>query len=229
MVMRSSWLISPQDHARISAAVAAAEGNSDGEIATMLARRSDDYGDWALFLAAMASFAKLAALALWADAFNDLLVALSGSWHSHFTSAELIAAALGVQMLVFALAWLALRWMPLRLALTPHLIKASRVRREALRAFRIGIEARTRASTGVLVYLSLAERSAEIVADAAITSKVGPSEWGDAMAALITEVKADRPADGIVAAVGKVGALIALHFPRRHDDSNEMPDRLIEL
>lgn len=227
--MNRAMEISTADHARISAAVAAAEANSDGEIATMMAHISDDYGDWALFLAVTLSFAKLAAIAVWVDTFDAALIAMSGGWRQGFGSGELIAAALLVQMATFALAWILLCWMPLRLALTPRHLKRARVRKAAMRAFRIGIEARTRASTGVLIYLSLAERCAEIIADAAITERVGVSEWGEAMAILIGHVRADRPADGIIGAVDRAGSLIARHFPRSADDTNEMPDRLIEL
>jgi putative membrane protein len=49
------------------------------------------------------------------------------------------------------------------------------------------------------------------------------------MAALVEEVKAGRPADGIVAAVEIVGTVLAEHFPRSSGDTNEIPDKLIEL
>src|SRR5205085_645729 len=46
---------------------------------------------------------------------------------------------------------------------------------------------------------------------------------------LIAEVREGRPADGIVAAIERVGAVLAEHFPRSADDMNEIPDKLIEL
>ena len=49
------------------------------------------------------------------------------------------------------------------------------------------------------------------------------------MAALIVEVKAGRPGDGIVAAVEGVGEVLREHFPRSDGDANEIPDKLIEL
>ena len=49
------------------------------------------------------------------------------------------------------------------------------------------------------------------------------------MAALLAGLRAGRPADGLVDAVGKVGAVLAQHFPRADDDVNELPDRLIEV
>ena len=222
-------LIPAADHARISAAVAQAELASDGEIAAMVAAQSDDYRDWALLLTLLAGLVMLATIAAFPACLSAALLTLSGAWHSSFSTGELIVAALALQTLTVALVWFALCWLPLRLALTPRSIKVARVRREAVRAFRIGIESRTRAATGVLIYLSLAEHRAEIVADAAINMHVQPGDWGDAMAALTADVRDGRPGDGIVEAVEMVGALIARHFPPSHDDVNEMPDRLIEL
>jgi putative membrane protein len=49
------------------------------------------------------------------------------------------------------------------------------------------------------------------------------------MASLIAEVREGRPGDGIVAAIERVGTVLAEHFPRTADDSNEIPDKLIEL
>jgi putative membrane protein len=55
--------------------------------------------------------------------------------------------------------------------------------------------------TGVLIFASAGERYAEIVADAGINEKVGPEVWDDAVDALVTEIKAGRPADGFIAAI----------------------------
>jgi putative membrane protein len=53
--------------------------------------------------------------------------------------------------------------------------------------------------------------------------------WGEAMAALLVEVKQGRPGDGIVAAIQRVGAVLAEHFPHSAADTNEIPDKLIVL
>ena len=222
-------ILSEADHGRVSAAVAIAEEKSDGEFVTMVIRASDDYGDWALMLATVAAFAKLTGLALFHDQFLNFLSWIGGTWHADFSAREQLSAALGIAVLTFTLVWFMLQWMPLRLALTPRAIKIARVRRRAIDAFRIGIASRTRARTGVLVYLSLAEHRAEILGDEAINSRIAAADWGDAMDQLIADVRDGRPADGIVAAVGMMGALVARHFPRSSDDTNELPDRLIEL
>ena len=95
--------------------------------------------------------------------------------------------------------------------------------------FRTGAERRTIGRTGILIYLSMAEHRAEIVGDEAITAVTTPETWGEAMAALLTDVKDGRPGDGIVAAVKIIGDVLAEHFPKSQEDTNEIPDKLIEL
>jgi putative membrane protein len=75
----------------------------------------------------------------------------------------------------------------------------------------------------------MAERRAEIVADQAILKVTDEHTWGEAMAALLLDVREGRPGDGICAAIGQVGAVLAEHFPRSAVDTNEIPDKLIEL
>ena len=74
--------------------------------------------------------------------------------------------------------WLILLWKPLRMALTPRTIKAQRVRARAIDLFKVGTEAKTLGRTGVLLYLSLKEHRADIVADEAIAAKVAARRVG---------------------------------------------------
>lgn len=217
------------DRKRVSAAVAASEGASAGEIVTILAERSDDYDDVALVWAAGVALAALLALVLLPEFFLGLYERLTGGWvHEWTPQAVLGAAALFVSM-KFAAAWLLLLWRPLRLLLTPGPVREARVRARAITCFKVGAERRTHGRTGILIYLSLAEHRAEIVADEAIATKVQAEVWGDAMAAMLAELKQGRLAEGLIAAVTRVGAVLAEHFPRAEDDRNELPDRLIEV
>ena len=110
-----------------------------------------------------------------------------------------------------------------------HFVVHRDKRTSALTCFRVGAQARTTGHTGILIYLSMAERRAEIIADEAIASKVAPEVWGDAMHALLTEIRKGHVGDGMVAAIRKVGAVLAEHLPRAADDQNELPDRVIEV
>ena len=80
-----------------------------------------------------------------------------------------------------------------------------------------------------MIYLSMGERRAEIIGDEAITAVTTPETWGEAMADLIEHTRDGRPGDGIVAAIGRVGAILDEKFPRTEGDINEIPDKLIEL
>ena len=217
------------DHDRVSAAVAAAEAHTDGEIVTVVARRSDAYHDVALHWAVLGMLLALAVLATWPGLVAWLHGLVADPWSEEPTiRAALLTALIGATV-AFLLVRALFAWTPLRLRLTPHATKARRVRRQALALFRASAEHRTTARTGVILYLSLAEHRAEIVADAAIHGKVAPETWGDAMAALILAVRDGRVGDGMADAVARIGVVLAEHFPRSEGDVNELPDRLIVL
>ena len=217
------------DHARVTAAVAEAERGTDGEIVTVVAGQSDAYHDVALHWAVLAMLLVLTLFSVWPETLEWLYGLGGDAW----TSAVPLRALLTIALIAVALAFLLMRVLlapvPLRMALTPASTKSRRVRRRAVELFRASAEQRTRARTGVLLYLSLAEHRAEIVADDAIHSKVAAETWGEAMAALVEAVRDGRPGDGMAAAVTRIGAVLAEHFPRSEDDVNELPDRLIEL
>jgi putative membrane protein len=217
------------DRARVSAAVAEAELNTAGEIVTVVARRSDKYHDVALHWAVLAMLLALALLALRPDVAVWLHGLVADPWDGAPSPGGLFTVALVLLAITFLLVRVVLAWMPLRLALTPGSTEARRVHARALALFRTGAEARTRGATGVLLYLSLDEHRAEIIADRAIHARVEPDVWGAAMAALLAATRDGRPGDGMAEAVRQIGIVLAEHFPPRADDTNELPDRLIEL
>ena len=161
--------------------------------------------------------------------FAGWATAALGGWDHALSTGEQLSLLLGGQILVFLAVRYGLAWMPLRVRLTPGATKSRRVRRQAITLFRASAEGRTLARTAILIYLSLAEHRAEIVADAAISSRVPPERWGEAMAALVSAARDGRIGDGMVEAVGLVGAILAEQLPKAQDNPNELPDRLIEL
>ena len=221
--------LSAEDHQRVSDAVAKAEARTAGEIVTVVADRSDGYSDVALALAALVSFTALSLFALFPEVFLGVIERFIGGWNHDWTDRELLGIATAIAILKFVVAYLLLLWPPLRFALVPGPIKTTRALARAIDLFKVGAERRTHGRTGILIYLSMLERRAEIVADEAIVSKVTPDTWGEAMAAMLVEIKQGRVADGMIAAVERVGTVLAEHFPRAEDDVNELPDRLIEL
>lgn len=220
---------SEADHAAISVAVAKAEKATDGEIVTIVADRSDAYHDVGLHYAVLAMLLVPALLAFVPEGMIDWWTGLLLGWNAELTQGALMLFLFVKLALAFLVVRFVLAYMPLRMALTPASTKSRRVRRRALALFRVGAERRTTGRTGILLYLSLAEHRAEIVADEAIHSRVEPEIWGDAMAALIEAVKAGRPGEGMVAAVERIGAVLAISLPPTGENPNELPDRLIEL
>ncbi len=221
--------MSEADHDRVSAAIAAPEGTTAGEIVAVVTDTSDAYHDVALHWAVLALIAVLAWAAAWPSALEWWWDVLIGGWHTGPSTRQLLTFLMILSVAKFTAVLLILKCMPLRLALTPGATKTRRVRRRALGVFKAAAERRTVGRTGILIYLSMGEHRAEIIGDEAITSVTTPETWGEAMADLVVYVKQGRIADGIVAAIEDIGEVLAEHFPRSAEDKNEIPDKLIEL
>ena len=217
------------DHEKVSKAISAAEATTDGEIVAVVSPLSDSYHDVALHWALVPLFAVLAWAAWRPSALIWWYEFLLGDWQPEPTLSQLLTLLLVFAALKFTVALLILRWMPLRLALTPSATKHRRVRRRAVAIFRAAAERRTENRAGILIYLSTRERRAEIVADEAITKVTTPETWGEAMATLLADVRDGRPADGICAAIQQIGIVLSEHFPKTDKNPNEIPDKLIEL
>ncbi|UUR09207.1 TPM domain-containing protein [Sphingomonas glaciei] len=220
--------LEPDDHRKVSEAIAAAERASDGEILTIVSADSDSYHDVALHWAVAAMIGVLAFCAWQSAVLASAWEGLFG-WGETASAGEVLFSAMVLAVLGFLLALLLFKWRPVRLALTPGATKERRVRRRAIALFRAAAESRTVGRTAVLIYLSLVEHRAEIVADEAVTKVTTPECWGDAMAELIGEIREGRPGNGLALAVEEVGEVLTRHFPKTSEDVNEIPDKLIEL
>lgn len=221
--------VTEADHALVTAAVAEAEHHTSGEIVTVVTDLSDHYEDIGLAWASAVAFFALGWYMLFPDFYLGIIDWVTGGWQHDYSSRELLALLFTAVGLKWLGTWLFMKWMPLRLALTPKYIKLARVRARAVTMFKVGTEAKTMGRTGVLLYLSMKEHRAEIVADEEIARLVTPEVWGDAMVALLDRVKADQPGEGMAEAVRQMGIVLAQHFPKGSENPNELPDRLIEL
>ncbi len=221
--------LSASAHNVVTAAVTAAERTTDGEIVTIIAERSDGYSDVALAWAAAVAFVALVVLAIWPEDMLGLYDRLTNAWTQDWTPRGIFALAATAAAMKFLFMLLIQLWPPLKYLLVPAPIKSRRVRGRAIDLFRVGAEKRTVGLTGVLIYLSMREHRAEIVADEAIVAKVAPEVWGEAMAAMLAEVKTGQVATGMAEAVRQIGIILAEHFPKSDANPNELPDRLIEL
>jgi uncharacterized membrane protein len=79
-------------------------------------------------------------------------------------------------------------------------------------------------NNGVLIYLLLADRKVEIVADRGIDARVGPAGWSKICAEMEAEFRAGNFEGGVVRGIEAVSRELAAHFPARGPNRNELPD-----
>jgi putative membrane protein len=202
-------LISPADRERIVRAIQTAEETTAGEIFCVIARHSSDY--------------RLVPLA-WAAGLA-LLVPLPLIYFTIWPAWTIYVA----QLALFMIAAIGLSWPPLRFHIVPRRAAHDRAHAEAMRQFFAQGLHQTESRTGVLIFASVAERYAEIVADAGINAKVTPDAWDGAIAALVAGLREGRAADGFLAAIAQCGAILAQHFPPGALPRNELPNTLVEI
>jgi putative membrane protein len=200
--------LTDEDRYTIASAIAEAERHTSGELVAVVAHSAGDYRHflfWPAFVALL---------------LPAILLTLEPS-----TSAWVLYLAQAVAFLLLGL----LAHLPVPMALVPDWIKrrrASRLAREQF--FERGLHL-TRARTGVLIFVAVAEHYVEIIADEGINALVTPGTWDKAVADFIERVRSGRVAEGFLAAIEVVGTRLAEHFPRAADDPDELPNRLIEI
>jgi uncharacterized membrane protein len=79
-------------------------------------------------------------------------------------------------------------------------------------------------NNGVLIYLLLADRQVEIVADRGIDAKVGAAGWAKICADMEVEFKAGNFERGVIGGIEAVSRQLAAYFPPHPGDRNELPD-----
>ena len=79
-------------------------------------------------------------------------------------------------------------------------------------------------NSGVLIYLLLADRQVEIVADRGIDAKVGAAGWEKICADMETEFSSGNFERGVIQGIEAVSRQLAAHFPKHGAGKNELPD-----
>jgi putative membrane protein len=202
--------LNESDKDQLRRAIRTAEARTHGEIVTVIARASGNYFYYpTLWAAVLAILSPVALLAL--------------PWS---------LGPLGIvelQLLVFVLLAIGLRWAPIKMRLVPRDQQRLYCRRRAHEQFLAQGLHRTRERAGVLLYVSLAERHVELLADAGIHAKVAPGTWERVVADFTAQVHRGAVAAGFLAAIDAVGGELAQHLPADGINPNELPDHLIEL
>ena len=184
-----------------------AEQRTTGEIVCVLARVSSDATALPILLAA------IGALVLpW------LLVA--------FTTLT-VERILGLQIIAFLLLVFLLCLPGVRVALMPRAARRHMAHRVAMEQFLARGIARKKDRCGILIFVSLAERYARIIADEGIAARVPQAQWQAAIDTLIAHIKGGDIASGFVGAIELCGKELATHFPRADAATGrELPDRI---
>jgi putative membrane protein len=198
--------LSEDGQRRISAAIKAAEANTAGEIVCVLARASSDYLTYATAWSAL-----IALIAPW------FLIALTD-----LSVREIFLA----QIVLFVALFLILSESSLRQFLVPRRARRAEAHRAAMEQFMIRGMARKKNRAGILIFVSLAEHYARIVADDGIASKVDQTVWQEAIDALLERAGAGEIAEGFIVAVEKCGRVLAEYFPPEPGDEDQLPDRI---
>lgn len=110
--------------------------------------------------------------------------------------------------------------------LVPEALKERVVRRRAEEAFYAHRLHETREKSGVLILLSLMEHRVQLLADAGIHQRVSAETWEKLVQQIASGVKEGRPFEALQGAIDACGQLLAEHFPKRPDDTDELPNQL---
>jgi putative membrane protein len=202
-------LVTEDDKRRVAEAIARAESATSGEIVAMIAPESGSY----LYIPF-----------LWAG-----LAALAVPWPLIFWTWWPVQSIYLLQLAVFGALVLVLAHRPLRFALVPRSVKRARAHRRALEQFLAQNLYTTVGRTGVLIFVSVAEGFAEIIADSAIHARVPKEEWDQIVADLTAHIGREQAADGFVGAIDAVGRHLARHFPAGERNPKSLTNHLIVL
>ncbi len=181
----------------------------------MVARRSDDY----FFPAAFVVTGSMVA------------VSLAVAWILHLYWYDLRPTTLVTAQIAAIACALAVLWLApgMRIHLVPRRLRYRRAHDNAVRQFLARNVHITAERTGVLLFVSLAEHYAEVIADAGINRRVAQETWDGVVREMIDHARRGAVAAGFVTAVGSVGTLLAEHFPVGAVDANELDDHVVEI
>jgi putative membrane protein len=227
-------MLSPNEHERVHAAIAAAEAETAGELFCVVATESAAYREVPLAWAAGIALLGPPIALVFGVRPGTLLAALEGGWvagHAHALEAAMTRAVIGyavVQAALFAVVLVLAAIPPVRRLLTPGFLKRNHVHARALEQFAHRRHV-SGAPASVLIYASTAERQVEIVADEAIHAQTGDGVWNDAIKAALVKIRAGDPAGGLIAAIERCGAALAQHFPAAGAANPEPADDLKEV
>lgn len=204
---------SNKEHDAIRAAIKNGEKKTSAEIFAVLAQRSDDY-----------QFVAMSFFAFWIFIVSVFLILLLGFYSIDVSLLHFVSA----QFLAFICGYLILRGFPqLAIMFTPQRIKHHRAHLNGIKQFLAHGIHNTKGRTGVLIFVSLEERYAEILVDGEIENNIGREFWLEAVGELIASCETNKISNGYVRAIETTSEKLAVKFPRGRKKLNELEDKLI--
>ncbi|WP_019410197.1 TPM domain-containing protein [Pseudomonas psychrophila] len=202
-------LLTQEQKRQVEEAVTRAEQRTDAEIVTVLAPRADDY-----------SYIPL----LWSS-----LIALVVPALVHFLNSDMtIYTLLMLQWATFVFLSLVFRIPVLTTFLIPARVRHWRASNLARRQFLEQKLHHTQGRTGVLIFVSEAERYVEIIVDEGISQRLDNSDWGTIVSDFVRRVALGHTAEGFIACIDASAELLEKHVPKTQS-RNQLPNRLVML
>lgn len=221
----ASSLFSAADRQRINQTIQAAESLTSAEIVPVVATASGRYdraedlvGLWLGVLLVIA-----------VSVCSPAAVAEPGSWDSHpllWQTLKLVAVLLG-GFLVGAVLSSRIGW--LRRLFTPTNQMKDEVNQRARSVFFDNRVHHTQSGGGLLIYISLFEQTAVILADQQILDALGQSPLNDLCQSLTQQLRNNPPTEALCQTIQAAGKKLQPVLPRAHDDANELPDSLVTI
>lgn len=220
---QASTYFTDEQRARIREAVTKAESRTSAEIVPVVASSSGRY-DRAEDIVGLLTGLVLMAIT-WR--FYPRHWYESGSWDGPSMSFELPALVLAVLVGFLTGAAIASRIGWLRPLFTPRMQMREEVNARARQAFFDDRVHHTKGATGLLIFISLYERTAVVLADEAITEHLGQGTLDDLCANLVRKLHEGHAAEGLVETIRAAGERLAKALPREAGDVNELADALV--
>lgn len=231
----SEKFFTEEEKSMVETAIKESEAKTSGEIVAMVVERSDSYRD----VDVMVGMIIASILALYPSelvfANSDRILARiipAFSWSSVIPDGAKFFAGLFTFIILTIILHIPFRglisWMePVKRLFIPVKRRDIEVRERALRAFYDNGLDETRDATGVLFLISLLERKIQILADHGIYKKITHEKLESYVAGIGKGLAGGKGAEALCGAIREAGKELALHFPRKSDDSNELSDRMV--
>ncbi len=199
-------IISKKDAQRVATAIRSAEGETSAEIVCVLTSSSSHLTALPVLLAALA--------------------ALITPWLLMVLTALPVQSLLSAQIAVFCLLVILFGLPRVRAGLLPRRARRTIAHQTAMNQFVNRGLAEPSNGPAILIFVSLAERYARIIANDQVASRISDAEWRLALGHLIEKIRSGGIADGFIAAIGTSGAVLKEHFPVGSKASERFADRL---